>query len=137
MNTVAIVIALLFVAPAIWISRNGAPLPKPFRSRPCQGAGWRRAFPMASKQEIRDFLLVFMEAFVFDRRQKLKFHPNDSILSVYRAGNPHKWQPDGLELEQFELSVEKTYGVRLSEVWRESLTLGELFDVVQSTKRNL
>jgi len=127
MGTSAIVITLVFVAAVFWFGLNGVPLPKPFRSRSCQGAGWRRAFLSTSKEDIRSFLSVFVAAFAFHEKQRLKFNPSDTILGIYRAMYPHKWQPDGLELEALEASIEKNYGVRLSEEWSESLTLGELF----------
>ena len=117
----------VFVAAAIWFGRNGVPLPKQLRSRSCQGASWRRAFPGNSKQDIRSFLSVFVTACAFHEGHRLKFNPDDSILGIYRAMYPHKWQPDGLELETLEVSIEKKYGVRLAEVWSERLTLGELF----------
>jgi len=136
MSTSAIVITLILAASAFWFARNGAPLPKPFKARSCQGAGWRRAFPAASKQDIRSFLSVFVEAFAFHGSQRLKFNPNDSILSVYRALYRHKWLPDALELETLAMSVEKKYGVRFAEVWKESLTLGELFAAVQGNEHS-
>jgi hypothetical protein len=127
MGTAAIVITLVFIAAAVWFGRNGVPLPEQLRSRSCQGAGWRRTFPSSSNQDIRSFLSVFVTAFGFHERHRLKFNPGDSILGIYRAMYPHKWQPDGLELETLEASIDKKYGVRLSEVWNEGLTLGELF----------
>ena len=127
MGTLAIVITLVLVAAVFWFARNGVPLPKQLRSRPCQGAGWRRAFPHTSKEEIRSFLSVFAAAFSFHERQRLKFSPSDSILEIYRAMYPYKWQPDGLELETLAASIEKKYGISFRAVWSERLTLGGLF----------
>lgn len=39
-----------------------------------------------------------------------------------------------MELETLALSVEDAYGIYLSGVWRDDITLGELFSVVQQTK---
>ena len=72
-----------------------------------------------------------MDAFALRESQKLKLHPNDSILSIYRALYPYKSMPDGLEFEELAISIEKVYRVKLIEVWQESLTLGELFAAVQ------
>ena len=135
MSNAAIIVTLVLVASAFWFARNGAPLPGPFKARSCQGAGWRRAFPKATKQDIRAFLSVFVEAFAFHDQHRLKFNPSDRILDVYRALYPHKWLADALELETLAASVEKTYGIRFAQVWHESLTLGELFSRVQSTRR--
>jgi propanediol dehydratase small subunit len=127
MVTLAIVITLFLIAAIYWFARNGVSLPKLFRSRSCQGAGWRHAFPNTSKEDIRLFLSVFVEAFSFHERQRLKFSPSDNIFGIYRARNPYEWQSDGCELETLEASIEKKYGIRLREIWSESLTLGELF----------
>ena len=135
MGALAIVFTFMFVAGAFWFGRNGVPLPKPLGSRSCQGAGWRSAFPSTSKEEIRSFLSVFIEAFLFHERHRLKFNTGDSIFGIYRAMYPHKWQPDGLELETLAASIEKKYGVRLAEVWSESLTLGELFARIHGGSR--
>lgn len=136
MPNLFIVILLLLVALIVWSSRNGVPLPKPFRARSCQGVDWRRLFPGASKEDIRVFLSLFTQAFSYHARHRLKFNPKDNILDIYRAQYPHPWQPDGLELEMFGASIEKTYGVRLAEVWNEGLTLGELFAHTRSDSRS-
>jgi propanediol dehydratase small subunit len=127
MITLAIVITLVFVAAMYWFARNGVPLPKLLRSRSCQGAGWRHAFPNTSKEDIRLFLSVFIAAFSFHEKQRLKFSPSDSIFGIYRAMYPHEWKFDGCELEILEASIKKKYGIQLFEIWSESLTLGELF----------
>jgi propanediol dehydratase small subunit len=136
MNTSAIVITIALVAAALWFGRNGVPLPKPFGVRSCQGSGWRRAFPSTSKEDIRLFLSLFSAAFAFHERHRLRFSPGDNILGIYRATYPHGWQPDGLELETLGASIEKKYGVKLSELWSENLTLGELFARVHGVSRS-
>ena len=134
MSFSSFVVLGLLVAFALWCYRDGAQLPKRFKSRSCQGAAWRRAFPRASKEEIRSFLSIFVEAFAFKENQRLKFNPDDRILSVYQSLYPHKWQPDALELETLANSVEKNYGVKFSELWQEGTTLGQLFSAVRSTR---
>jgi hypothetical protein len=54
--------------------------------------------------------------------------PDDQILSVYRALYPIKGWPDAIELETLALRVEKTYGVELRSIWRDDLTMGEIFE---------
>ena len=135
MSSAAIITILVLVASAFWVARNGAPLPRPFKTRSCQGAVWQRASPDAPKQEIRSFLSLFVEAFAFHDQHRLKFNPNDKILAVYRARYPHEWLPDALELETLAQSVEKKYGIQFAQVWNESLTLGELFSHVQGAPR--
>lgn len=127
MSTTVIVIVCLSIAYAAWCARHGVPLPNQFKSSTCQGAAWRRTYPGASKQDIRRFLGIFAEAFEFHQTHRLKFHPNDALLSIYRALYPHEWQPDGLELEMLDKYIGKQYGLKLTDVWNEHLTLGQLF----------
>lgn len=112
-----------------WLSELplGALPPAPYGRRSCQGAAWRRAFPNASKQDLRAFLGVFVDAFAFRSSSRLKFSPNDSLLEIYRVIYPNRWTPDALELETLAQQVERRYNVRFADVWHGRLTLGELF----------
>ena len=132
--SIAIVLIVVFVGSWIWLNRNGEVSPLPFRTRSCQGTGWRQAFPTASKQDIREFLSMFIRAFALREGEKLKFNPSDRIYEVYRARYPSKLMPDALELETLAKSVENRYGVRFEEVWSEELTLGELFSQIHSPR---
>ena len=112
----------------LWSMFFGGQLPRPFHDRTCQGRGWRQAFPSASKQEIREFLTVFVEAFAFSHKEKLKHGPGDSILQIYRARYPSQWMADALELETLAKEVEVRYAVKLESIWHDHLSLGELFE---------
>lgn len=107
----------------------------PFGARLCQGKNWHRSFPKASKEEIRQFLSTFTASFAFDDREKLKLNPNDQLLDIYRALYPHKWQADALEFETLRDDLQSKYGVTFSSVWREGLTLGQLFQHVQQATK--
>jgi hypothetical protein len=111
---------------------SAARLPGPFASRGCQGKGWREAFPSAPKSEIRQFLVLFVDAFSFPNKEKLKFSPDDKILSIYRALYPSRWMPDALEVETLAKDIEAKYGLPFASVWSENLTLGELFAITRS-----
>lgn len=102
-------------------------LPRTYRDRDCQGAAWKRAFPAASSQEIRAFLAAFTEAFAFAEADDLRFAPQDSILGVYRSLYPSRWMPDQLELETLATTLRKRHGVLLADIWREELSLGDVF----------
>ena len=91
------------------------------------GKAWKRTFPHASKGEIREFLYTFVDAFAFPRTKALQFAPTDQVLAVYRALYPLKGFPDALELETFATQLERRYSLSLREIWREELTLGEVF----------
>ena len=99
----------------------------PFRNRTCQGRGWRRSFPDARIKDIRDFLLLFMQAFAFSGDDKLKLNPDDKILEIYKALYPSKWMPDALEFETLAKNLWRKYSVDLGTIWKDELTLGDLF----------
>lgn len=102
--------------------------------RSCTGRAWTRTFPQASKGEIRKFLYLFVEAFAFPPRRALQFAPTDRVFTVYRSLYPIKNWPDALELETFSLRLEKAYRMDLRAMWRENLTLGEIFSKIQNSR---
>lgn len=107
----------------------------PFGARSCQGKVWRCSFPDASKSEIRQFLAVFTESFAFRDHEKLKLNPDDQLLDIYRALYPHKWQADALEFETLNENLEAKYGISFGKVWRDGLTLGQLFTSLQAASK--
>lgn len=126
---------LIVLASALWVIFFGGHLPPPYRSRSCQGKGWKKAFPSAPKQDIRAFLTMFLRAFAFSDKEKLKFSPDDQILLIYRAVYPSKLLPDALELETLAAEIASQYGLKLETVWTDELTLGQLFGHLQNTHR--
>lgn len=127
MDTKTIIVILVVFAIVLWSIFFGGRLPQPFHRRNCQGKGWRRAFPTASKHTIREFLTLFVDAFAFSNNERLKLSPDDSIFQIYRALYPIKGFPDALELETLAKDLEIKYGLKLESIWHEKLTLGELF----------
>ncbi|MFC4932521.1 hypothetical protein [Massilia sp. GCM10023247] len=127
----SIVAILVLLALAWWVLSYGQ-IPNPFRTRICQGRLWRRAFPWASKRQIREFLSVFAEAFAFGDTDKLKFRPDDQLLSIYKALHPSKWMADAAELQKLASELRTRYGVALDDIWDEHMTLGALFAHVQA-----
>ncbi|TGU72436.1 hypothetical protein E4633_09025 [Geomonas terrae] len=107
-----------------------------FWSRGCSGAEWRRQFPQATKESIREFLECFVEGFAFDNKERLKFTPNDKIMEIYRALYPTEGWPDALELETFAINLEKKYRFDLAGVFTEELTLGQIFKMATSANPN-
>ncbi|MBK6323420.1 MAG: hypothetical protein IPF38_14930 [Burkholderiales bacterium] len=131
MATSTILLIAGIAAAVVWTIFFGGKLPIPFGSRSCQGKDWRRSFPDATKTEIRQFLSVFTEAFAFKNREKLKFNPNDQLLDISHALYPHKWQADALEFETLDEDLKSKYGVSFNKVWRDGLTLGQIFEHVR------
>jgi propanediol dehydratase small subunit len=95
--------------------------------RSCTGRAWSNEFPTAGSAEIRRFLLLFVSAFALPKKRALQFLPSDRPLDIYRALNPLKDMPDALELETFAKRFESTYGFDLARIWREDITLGDVF----------
>jgi propanediol dehydratase small subunit len=116
--------------------RLGPLPPMPYRERLCQGTAWRRAFPGVPKEEVREFLEVFVSAFAFRSSSRLNFAPDDSVLAMYRALYPNRWTPDSLEVELFAKQVEHRYRIDFAKVWHEHLTLGELFGATQLSRES-
>lgn len=134
MTISSIVTALILLAATLWAIVFGGRLPRPYRGRQCQGRHWRREFPEATKQEIREFLALFVQAFSLSTREALKLKPDDRILAIYRATYPIQGLPDALELETLAKQLQARYGISLEDMWADDITLGELFVETASTK---
>jgi len=104
--------------------------------RSCAGADWRRSFPDASKEEIRFFLQLFADAFAFERKNRLKFAPDDKLTEIYLLMYPPGSIGDAMELETFADRLDRQYNVDLTaqDNW-ENLTLGQLFEMIRSSNR--
>ena len=122
------VLILIGILQAIFVDQ----LPKRYLTRSCMGRDWRNRFPGASKQEIRKFLNLFLDAFAFRSEHRLKFGPDDKVIDVYRALCPRPGlTPDSLECETLVMSLEKQYGVEFPDDFGESEpTLGDVFEFV-------
>lgn len=59
-------------------------------TRSCTGRAWKRTFPQASKDEILQFLHLFVDAFAFPRHRALQFAPADRVLTVFRSLYPER-----------------------------------------------
>jgi hypothetical protein len=125
MNILA-ALCIVVLALALW-SKFGTSLPRRYRLRSCEGRSWRTAFPSATKEEIREFLLLFTSAFAFKDAERLKFGPHDRIWEIYRELYPNRWTADALELETLTEDLLKKHEFSLAVVWSEKLTLGEVF----------
>jgi hypothetical protein len=135
MVTSDILLVAAIAATIAWAIFFGGKLPVPFSTRSCQGRNWRRSFPDASKDKIRQFLSTFTKSFAFQDREKLKLNPNDQLLDIYRALYPSKWQADALEFETLSEDLQSKYGVNFNNVWHDGLTLGQLFEHIQRAKK--
>lgn len=91
------------------------------------------AFPEASKTEIRQLLTLVAQAFMLAPRHRLRLHPQDQLLALYRMHYPHRWMPDAMELEMLQADLQKHYGLDLQTCWHEQLTLGELLQAARQS----
>ena len=119
----------------VWRFYFGGYTPEPYRSRPCQGRAWKQAFPEKSKHEIRDFLHLIANAFVFRKSQKLQINPSDGILALYETiYPPNTLKGDNMELEAFAFDLEKKYKINLQAIWSDELTFGGLYEYCNGSK---
>lgn len=123
MNHTLIILTLLFAVGLLLWGISHFQLRKYFR-RSCQGKEWKRAFPTAEKNEIREFLGAFTEAFSLPRRLKLKFRPQDKPIDIYNIVAGHV---DSFEFEEFSMNLEQKFGRGLSEEIDDSWTLEDIF----------
>lgn len=126
-----LVIVILLALPG-WVAAHRAF--GRIRLRPCAGRLWLRAFP-GRTTDVRRFLRLFDDAFMVGRRHFLKLRPDDALLDVYRAiYPPSPWCVSGdcCEFEVLERLLKREYGLALASIWRDDLTLRELFGVVSA-----
>lgn len=102
-----------------------------FWSGDCTGKDWKAAFPEASKAEIREFLDLFVKAFVFSKSRRLKFEPTDRVMELYGTRYPSGFSADMMELETLAKMTRRRYGLDLAPGWRPETTLGEIFERVR------
>jgi hypothetical protein len=100
---------------------------KRYWERSCTGGAWLNEFPSARPDDVCKFLYLFVDSFALSRKRALQFAPTDRPLEIYRAIYPSKNMPDALELETFAKRLGRTYGPALTRIWREDITLGEVF----------
>ena len=70
---------------------------------------------------------MFVHAFAFPKKKALQFAPTDQVIGIYRTLYPSKSTPDALELETFAKLLHENYRLNLPAIWRENITLGEIF----------
>lgn len=130
--TIAIVIfAAVILVVGIYAQRGFAERMRGFYNRRCTGRAWRARFPDAKKEEIRSFLELFVSSFALNRKKKLSFAPDDKVMDVYRAINPHVGGADALECETLVAECEERYRVDITHGFSDSTTLGDIFHAVQ------
>ena len=121
-------IALTF---AIYVEIKRKHLLSRYWLRACTGKAWKKRFPEIPNKDIRAFLDIFVNAFLFSCKKKLKFQPDDKIIDIYNALYPMQGLADALELETFAKNLKKNYGVDLYKVTNNDITLGELFEMTR------
>jgi hypothetical protein len=123
---ICICIGLLIIIASVFIDQ----IPKFYRKRNCQGIYWRRRYPNVPKEEIKKYLQIFIDAFAFKDKHRCKFKPEDKVIDVYNAMYPNKFlSADGMELEDFAISLEQTYKIDFDKIWNEDMTLGQIFEL--------
>ena len=95
----------------------------------CVGRDWKHAFPNASNSSIRDYCGLIVDAFMLPKSYLLKLPPRTPLAEIYKAVTTDGI--DNFEYETLELLIDKQYKISLISIWRDDLTLGDLFQVVQ------
>jgi hypothetical protein len=78
------------------------PLPRLYRERFDQKAGWQELFSDEEMSRVDALLRPFCDAFGFSGDERYRFAPTDTIAEVYRACYPrwHFWSiGDNMEIE--------------------------------------
>src|ERR1700690_3158781 len=122
-------VILITLAVMIPIELKSKRLLNAYWIRSCTGKEWLNCFPGIPKESIREFLAIFIEAFLFNSKRKLKFKPNDKIMDIYYALYPEKGWADASELEYLAKNLKKKYNIDLYTVTNENITLGEIFEM--------
>ena len=101
--------------------------------RPCAGILWHRRFPKVPHDEIRAFLKMFTDAFAFDEVHFCNFRPDEQPIEIYSARYvPLLNADDHSEFESLADALKTTYGIDAYPVWRDGMTLGDLFELTRS-----
>ena len=132
--SVLIVLVLVVLLVAAIAALQGGQLHNPLRYRSCQSRLWRRAFPSASRKDIREFLSLVVSTFSFTDTDRLRFRPDDELLGIFRAAHPHRRPTDAGEIESLAQALRSRYGVMLPDIWHERLTLGALVGDIQALR---
>ncbi|HPN84417.1 MAG TPA: hypothetical protein PK821_03675 [Victivallales bacterium] len=128
---ISISIGLIILAASIFIDQ----IPKLYRYRNCQGIYWRRKYPNVPKEEIKKFLQIFIDAFLFKKKHICKFKPDDKIMDIYNAIYPNKFlSADSMELEELFVDLQNEYKIDLNKIWSKDITLGQIFENIIKEK---
>jgi hypothetical protein len=127
---------IIFALSAVFsLGYEGDEAPGPYCFRRCEGRRWKELFPGVPKDEIRRFLSIFVTSFGFRERDRLKFCPDDRVIDVYNAICRPMPSMDDMEMEEFFIRLEDTYGVDVGNGCKTNTTLGMLFRMAIEGKR--
>jgi hypothetical protein len=128
-----LIVAIIVVVALIVALLSQRIVMAPFWARPCTGRAWKTEFPTASKQDIRDFLEIFVDGFGFPADRRLCFQPSDAVMDIYKRVKG--LFSDSMELETFAMLVEDRFGLKLEECWHDRITLGQIFAKATNASR--
>ncbi len=108
-----------------WLYR---PLPKSFRERGDQTAGWQELFSSGEMDKVEMLLRAICDAFCFSEPDRYHLAPTDTIAEVYRACYPRGrfWSlGDNMEVESLLQALEKDFRIDMSQL-HPDLNLGDI-----------
>jgi hypothetical protein len=136
MNTFAIAFVVVLGIAALIYARI-TQKPNPFDARGCMGKAWKRAFPDASNQHIREYLDCLVNGMDLDQ-PKLAFDPDDKVIDIYRSIYGGRTPlGDFFECETYLSNIDNKFGVSpgkiLEDVWtNEQVTLGQIYAYIRA-----
>jgi len=133
------IVVLIIVIIAISLSLLPNKKLQAYWSRNCAGRAWKHEFPDATKTEIRQFLHLFADAFLFDKGKALVFRPDDKVMDIYRASYSRDLAflaGDACECECFASDFRNIYKKDPLPIWSLDLTLGQLFALAHTPNQS-
>ena len=103
-----------------------------FRERPDSLSIWQARFPAHCHADFTAFFKFFTQSFSLSSKYERVFTPDDRVMDIYRVKHPPGTAVDDLEMEALALDLKRCYRVELDLVWQNELTLGELFEFMQT-----
>ena len=95
--------------------------------RPSAESDWAREFP-GKLPTVEAVLTIFCAAFLFNKRYRFQFCPNDKVIDIYNGTTGPV--ADELQLEELAMGLEESFGVDLLANFNESTTLRDIVELV-------
>lgn len=120
-------ILLFFLA----VVARGECIPKEIKARDTQIDLWKEQFPNTSEVDIKKFLLIVVDDFLFSHKAIWLLSPEDTVKELYDFAIGPNAIYDDLEIESFALSLDEAYDIKLEDILNVKLSLADIFSLTQ------